>query len=82
MVPGSTKTNRKEFLDEAVVLARFGAISQRVFGLSASGLADRKQFEEHETAGNAELRRTRGKRSCQTTLSTITMMPASTVKHF
>ena len=47
-------TNRKGFLDEAVVLARFGAISLRSFGLSASGLADRKQFEKHETAGNAE----------------------------
>jgi hypothetical protein len=54
MVPGSTMTNRKGFLDEAVVLARFGAISLRSFGLSASGLADRKQFEKHETAGNAE----------------------------
>ena len=61
-MPGSTKTNRKGFLDEAVVLTRFGAISQRSFGLSASGLADRKQSEKHETAGNAELRRTRGKK--------------------
>jgi len=56
-------TNRKGFLYEAVVLARFGAISLRSFGLFASGrLADRKQFERHETARNAELRRTRGKR--------------------
>jgi len=62
MVPGSTMTNRKGFLDEAVVLARFGGISLRSFGLSASGLADRKQFEKHETARKAELRRTRGKK--------------------
>jgi hypothetical protein len=62
MEPGSTMTNRKGFLDEAVVLARFGAISLRSFGLSASGLADRKQFEKHETAGNAQLRRTRVKK--------------------
>jgi hypothetical protein len=62
MVPGSTMTNRKGFLDEAVVLARFGGISLRSFGLSASGRADRKQFEKHETARKAELRRTRGKR--------------------
>jgi hypothetical protein len=62
MVPGSTMTNRKGFLDEAVVLARFGGISLRSFGLSASGLADRKQSEKHETARKAELRRTRGKR--------------------
>jgi hypothetical protein len=62
MVPGSTMTNRKGFLDEAVVLARFGGISLRSFGLSASGLADRKQFEKHETARKAELRSTSGKR--------------------
>jgi hypothetical protein len=35
---------------------------RRGFGLFASGLADRKQFEKHETARNAELRRTSGKR--------------------
>ena len=54
--------NRKGFLDEAVVLARFGTISLRSFGLFASGLADRKQFEKHETARKTELRSTRGKR--------------------
>lgn len=54
-------TNRKGFLYEAVELARFGAISLRSFGLFASGLADRKH-EKQETARNAELRSTRGKR--------------------
>jgi len=61
-VPGSTMTNRKGFLDEAVVLTRFGAISLRSFGRFASGLADRKQLEKHETARKAALRSTRGKR--------------------
>src|ERR1700757_3970476 len=62
MVPGSTMTTRKGFLDKAVLLARFGGISLRSFGCPLPGLADRKQFEKHETARKAELRRTRGKR--------------------
>jgi hypothetical protein len=48
-------TNREVFLDDAAVLARFAAISLRGFGLSASGLADRKPFEKYETARNPEL---------------------------